>query len=305
MDWRIYKIHPAGTALRNGGTQGLLFATAAYLALMLALSGRRLRGAEMLTARWRGAVILTARLRGALGAAAVLLAANLWFVTASRSAQIGLAIMFGVSALALLRGRARIAAIVAVPLVFVAAVYGAPQAKSRFELGWNEFNGVEQSDRLTSIGIRTVMWRLTAQLIAQRPLLGHGTGSFKQEYEKLAGQTQSGWRATPASEPHNQYLSIQVQAGVLGTLAFAIFLLAAARQPGAWPYRVYAVAILASWVATSLASSHFESFNEGHMIATLLGVLLARADRPGDPRSDQPDQPDQPSCAVTAASTSA
>ncbi len=275
LDYQVFPIHPAGTVLRDGVTQGLAFAVCAYLATVVALS--------------EGA--LDRRLRLALLCATGLLVTSLMFVTAGRSAQIALVVMAIVTALALLRGRARIAVIVLAPVVFVLGVLIAPMAKERFLLGWTEYRTEAQLDRVTSIGIREVIWRLTARMIEERPLLGFGTGAFANEYTARARQTQSGWRATPVEDPHSEYLSIQVQAGVLGTLAFAWFLLAAARQRAPMPYRACAIAVLASWATTSLASSHFETFNQSHMIAVLLGCLLGAEDQ-------------APSVRSTAASTS-
>lgn len=264
LDYRVFPIHPAGTVLRNGVTQGLVFAVTAFLAVVVAL-----------TERW-----LDRRLRFVMLAGAALLVISLFFVTAGRSAQIGLAIMAVVAALSLLRGRIRLLAIAAVPVVVLIGVLVAPMARERFALGWSELQAEPQQPAelpgLTSMGTRLVMWRTTARMIEERPLLGFGTGSFAPEYAQRARrQYGSGWRATPTEDPHSQYLSIQVQAGVLGTLAFAWFLLAAARQRAPLPYRTCAFTVLASWTATSLVSSHFETFNEGHMIMLLLGCLLA------------------------------
>ena len=52
--------------------------------------------------------------------------------------------------------------------------------------------------------------------------------------------------------------------------------IAALRQPAVGAFRVAGVALLLSWCVTSLFSSHFMAFNEGHMIMLFLGVLLAR-----------------------------
>jgi len=260
LDYKVFAIHPAGTVLRNGVTQGLAFAVCAYLAVVVGL-----------TERW-----LDRRLRLALLAAAGLLVINLLFVTAGRSAQVGLVIMALVTALALLRGRARVAVLVALPVTLVLGVLIAPMAKERFARGWHELTDEANLQGVTSVGMRAVTWRISARMIEERPLLGYGTGGFASEYAPRAKQSQTGWRATAVEDPHSQYLSIQLQAGVIGTLAFAWFLLAAARQRAPLPYRVCAVALLASWAATSLVSSHFETFNEGHMITLLLGCLLAK-----------------------------
>ncbi len=63
---------------------------------------------------------------------------------------------------------------------------------------------------------------------------------------------------------------------MLGLAVFGWWLLAAIRQPVTGPFRVAGLALLLAWCATSLFSSHFETFNEGHMIVMFLGALLAR-----------------------------
>ena len=42
------------------------------------------------------------------------------------------------------------------------------------------------------------------------------------------------------------------------------------------------LALLAAWCTTSLFNSHFQTFNEGHLIALLLGALLAPASVQGE-----------------------
>lgn len=270
LDYRIFPIHPAGTVLRNGVTQGLAFAVGAYLAVVVALRE----------------ATLDRRLRLTLLLAAGLLAINVFFVSAGRSAQIGLLVMSLVTTLVALRGRTRVVLVVLLPTLFVLGVLVAPMAKDRFLLGWHEVKAERSLSNVTSMGIRLEAWRLTARMIAERPWLGFGTGAFAPEYAKRAAATQTGWRATPMEDPHNQYLSLQVQAGVLGTLAFAWFVLAIARQPAPLPYRVCAIAITASWTTTSLVFSHFETFDQSHMIAVLLGCLLAQeTDQPASARS--------------------
>jgi O-antigen ligase len=279
LDYRVFPIHPAGSVLRDGVTQGLAFAVGAFLAAVTALFE----------------VGLAPRLRIALIGAAVALAASLFFVTAGRSAQIGVMVMTVAAALLLLQGRSRGIALVAIPVVFAAGVLLAPMAKERFALGWQEAMRVTSAADGGSVGFRLLLWRETAGLIAERPLLGYGSGGFAPAYNERVTRKYTDWRRRQGTDPHNQYLWIQARAGVLGTLAFAWFLLAAARQRAPEPWRAAALAILAMWCTTSLANSHFESFNEGHMIALLLGCLLAR-------ESDRRDQSD--SARNTTASTS-
>ena len=60
-------------------------------------------------------------------------------------------------------------------------------------------------------------------------------------------------------------------------LAFVFMLVAALMQPAAEPWRSVACSMLLAWCATSMLSSHFQTFNEGHLIAIFLGAFLAPA----------------------------
>ena len=80
----------------------------------------------------------------------------------------------------------------------------------------------------------------------------------------------------PATDPHNQYLFVAIQQGVGGVVVFLAWLTAIARErESRGDYHRLAVAILMGWCVTSLFSSHFRTFAEGHLLATFLGVLLA------------------------------
>ncbi|MFY8120007.1 MAG: O-antigen ligase family protein, partial [Burkholderiaceae bacterium] len=144
-----------------------------------------------------------------------------------------------------------------------------------------EARAAAQADTYTSMGIRRVIWDVTGELVASRPLAGYGLGGYAPAYaERIAQRYRDGWQATPTTDPHNQYLYLWAEAGVAGLLALALLL------AGAWRQRSRAgepalhaalgLALLAAWCVNSLFSSHFQTFNEGHLIVVFAGVLLAR-----------------------------
>jgi O-antigen ligase len=248
-----------GVVLRNPVTQALTFTVAVYLGAALLVAVKSLSRAQ----------------RVLVAAAALLSLTNLVAVATGRSGIVALLVALAATALMALHGWKRVAALIAIPLAAAAVVAASPVVQKRFMQGFDEVLGYSQQKDVTSMGIRVVIWRTAAEMIRERPLLGYGLGGFEPAYAQRAKANGGGWQSTPTSDPHNQYLFIQAEAGVLGMLAFAWFLISAARQPAKGPWRACALALLAAWCVTSLFSSHFRTFNEGHMIALLLGALLA------------------------------
>jgi len=255
-----------GIVLRNPVTQALTFSIGALLAGLLAATQTQWR---------RGARLL-------LALAALALVAQLVFLQSGRSGAVGLAVAIVIALLLTLRGRARIVALVAAPLVGLAIYSAAPNMQQRFGLAVSEMRNAASLPSYSSMGIRVIIWQTSAELIEARPMLGYGLGGFAPAYERqIKLHHTEGWKALPTSDPHNQFLSLWAEAGLLGLAAFNAFLIGALRQPGDPPYRAAGVALLAAWCVNSLFSSHFQVFNEGHLIVLLLGVFLARTPAPG------------------------
>ena len=247
-----------GIILRNHVTQGMALTTGALLALVLLTQARR--------GSWQ---------QWACGAAAMLMVANVVFVAYGRSGYLVLAITSTAVAFGLWRGRARGIALAALIVLTLAAVQFSPLINERFEQGVQEMAQAD-TGQLTSMGIRRVMWDTAATVAREAPLLGHGVGSFGEEYRRMVTARYTGWQATLTEDPHNQYLLILAETGLLGMAAFVWFLFSALRQPVRGPFRLIGIALLLAWCVTSLFSSHFHTFNEGHLIAIMLGVCLAR-----------------------------
>ena len=122
--------------------------------------------------------------------------------------------------------------------------------------------------------MRFVFYKNSLSLIADHPLLGSGTGSFAKKYEQLVNNRQN-MRLT--ENPHNEYLMIAVQWGLLGMGLF-IYLL----------YRLWRMTkrltIQQAWMAQGLVitmavgclvNSLLLDFTEGHVFAYLIGVFYA------------------------------
>jgi O-antigen ligase len=144
--------------------------------------------------------------------------------------------------------------------------------------GVDQWMTAEQSETLTNFGSRRVFYQNSVEVLEHHWILGVGTGGFTQAYGDHVSKKYeaSDWRAVHTTDPHNQYLSVAIQQGVVGVVLFLGWIIAIVRErESRSDYHRLAIAILAGWCVTSLFSSHFRTFAEGHLLTTFLGVLLA------------------------------
>ncbi|HXY05554.1 MAG TPA: O-antigen ligase family protein [Burkholderiaceae bacterium] len=269
-------IDQPGVILRNHTTQGMALVVGVVLAAMLA---------------WGRPVAPPRRL--ALFAAIALFVANLALVTTGRSSHLALLVAGALSAFSLVKGRWRWWSAIGVFAVATAILASSSMVRDRFATAFEEIGTASTVTTETPIGSRIVIWKTSRDLIARRPWFGYGMGSFASAYsQQIQEEPDVAWRAE-VKDPQNQYLRLLVDAGIPGALAFVAFVVGVLRQPAPGPYRGAALALFAAWLATSVFNSHFQTFAEAHLLALVLGVLLA-ADEPTQPRS---------SCAATAPAT--
>lgn len=253
-----------GVYFTNHATQGMTFAVAVLCCLELD---------RVAAPRWRQW----------LRVAALLFALNIVFISISRSAYAALvcvALVCGLNRL----GWRRLPLVAAALALLVATAFGLSSTlRDRVQQGINEMRSYQLSPDMTSAGVRVVFWRNALTLAAEKPLLGHGTGSYAAAYRDRFVNPDLGWRGLPSTDPHNQYLFIAVENGLLGLVVFLGVLALAfreARGPGL--YRGIVMGALLAWCLTSLFNSHFRTFPEGHLIWLLVGAMLAVA--PARPR---------------------
>jgi len=259
-----YYLYEPGVVIRNHATQGMMFSVAAFAAVLLLRAGAPSRAQRLF-----------------LAAAALLLIANAVFVTTGRSgylvaAVLSVALVLGWPGGARARLSKRLGVAFGAFILALAVLASSPVVRERIAKGWHETQrALDHSEADTSMGERVVYLRNTLELIAARPLFGYGTGAFTEAYRRhVAGR--AGVEGLVAHDPHNQYLNIATENGLLGLAVFLWFLAAALRQPASRPYRLLGLGVLAAWCATSLFSSHFSTFSEGRFIALWMGALLAR-----------------------------
>ncbi len=252
---------PANAVLRNSGTQGMAVACAALICVWVTLEKKAL-----------GPIVWAWPLL------AMLCVLNIIFITNSRS---GYAVLgCGLATLLLWKASPTQQVLVVTGLLLAGAL--SYTASSRMQeiigAGVDQWMTAEQSETLTNFGSRRVFYQNSVEVLEHHWILGVGTGGFAQAYGDHVSKKYeaSDWRAVHTTDPHNQYLSVAIQQGVVGVVLFLGWIIAIVRErESRSDYHRLAIAILAGWCVTSLFSSHFRTFAEGHLLATFLGVLLA------------------------------
>lgn len=216
-----------------------------------------------------------------LWAAVVLFLFNIFFISPARSGYLALPpavafaciVLFGYKKLPQIFG-----AILALVLV---AVLSSSTLQQRIKVGLEEQASYQTSSELTSIGIRMVFYKNTLELIKEKPIFGYGTSSFESVYTPYATTKIQGWQGGSTSDPHNQYLFILLENGLIGLLLFFAYIITAIRQGlNNPPYGAIAASFLVAICASSLFNSHFKTYGEGFLLAFFLGALLARPQTP-------------------------
>ena len=198
---------------------------------------------------------------------------DILFLVAGRTGQLIYVLMLG---LILLLWNWRIG----LPLVGMVALVGVlilPKYSPAIQMGLHQaqtdLKAYSQGNSDTSVGLRLEWHKNSLQLIKQRPLLGHGTGSFATEHTRILGP---GNEVLFSDNPHNDYLWLSVELGVGGGILLLALLLAAAWQGRnlevAWKWVLYAM--LAGMGVSTLANSFFTDNITGLAFVLLTCALL-------------------------------
>ncbi len=149
----------------------------------------------------------------------------------------------------------------------------------RAAIAWQEASAWrpgEVAPKDSSVGLRLEFYQNTLKMVAERPLLGAGTGSFATIYaDQVAGTDM-----VATNHPHNSFLQLGAELGLLGLASLAWLLFVQWRSAGMLPEtseRLAARSLLLFYVAAGLVSAPFTDHAEGIFFAWASGVWWAHA----------------------------
>jgi O-antigen ligase len=260
--WRFPALGPSGKPLgvpvKDYIVQSGEFLICAFAAGHLSLSA------------WRGGRRLPAL---ALGLLTMLFLANIGYVASARStlvAAVALFLLFAIQRFGWKQAIGALAlAVIAAAVTWVSSSY----LRTRVLGVVQEVQDYRTKSAGTSSGYRLEFLTRSLVIVSQAPLVGHGTGSQREQFRRSAtGQERLAGAVT--DNPHNQTLFVAIQFGAFGTILlyamwFAHILLFRGDGLVAWVGTALVVQnIVAGFFNTSLVE-----FTHGWMYIFGVGVL--------------------------------
>ena len=203
----------------------------------------------------------------------ILVSYNILFLVAGRTGQIAYLSML---LMILVLWKWRFGLIIGIVMI-ISFVVLLPKYSSTFDFGIksaeSDWTAYSNGNSNTSVGLRLEWQQNSIRLIKEKPFFGHGTGSFEGEYARQIGSND---KLLASQNPHNDYLWLSVELGVMGGLLLLGLLLSAAWQGRyllpAWKWSLYAL-LLGMGVST-LANSFFTDNITGLAFVLLTCALL-------------------------------
>jgi O-antigen ligase len=175
-----------------------------------------------------------------------------------------------------LRGKRLVLGMVVLIGAVAVAYSSSDYLRGRFQQAVAEARNAD-ADPASSIGHRLYNYKTTPRMIAEKPLLGHGTAAFHQGICRFLDKPET--CPTYERHPHNQFLFFAADHGVLGGalyLAFVIGLFVQAiRSRAARSARLLLFAFATLLLLNSLINSPLYSSRESQFFAFMSALLLA------------------------------
>jgi O-antigen ligase len=201
------------------------------------------------------------------------LLANMAFVVVSRTALVTMPIMLAVFAALHLRWRTSLMVFASVMLLAGIAWVASSQLRNTIDSFALDYREYKETNRATSVGLRLVYWQKSIGFIMEAPLAGHGTGSTRKLFERVATGPEVLAAGQVIGNPHNQTLNVAVQWGAIGVvLLWAMWIAHLRLFRGEGLVAWIGLLVVVQNIFTSLFNSHIFDFHEGWMYVLGVGV---------------------------------
>lgn len=198
---------------------------------------------------------------------------NLFYIATGRT---GMLVFVVLMILFVMQRMSRLQQVIGVLLLTVllsVAFYTSDNFSSRTRLALHEIQNYEYGASITSLGMRFDWWINSITLIKEKPVIGHGTGSFTAVHDKLIATT----KIQPTDNPHNEYLLIGVQLGGVGLLVFIALFMVQLFRTHKLPKseKMFAQGVVVAMITGCFMNSFLFDSHQGHFFALLSAVYFS------------------------------
>jgi O-antigen ligase len=262
-------LHADNVLVKNAATQSGEFVTCMLGILFLAQESFR-RG------QWFALVGIFTAVLGML--------ANMFYVSTGRTALVVIPVLLVLFAAKRLDHRGTLILVLGAILLSAIGWYSSPYLRERTTAVWTDFRHYEKTDQRNSSGERIEFYKKSLAFLREAPVIGHGTGSIHELFEKSAiGKT--GAEGSATTNPHNQTFAVAIQLGLTGVLVlWAMWVAHLLLFRGNGLIEWIGLVLVVQNIVGSAFNSHLFDFVQGWTYVVGVGiaggmVLKARADK--------------------------
>ncbi len=202
---------------------------------------------------------------------ALIFIGNIVFVALGRTSLVVIAVLFMLFGLKHFERRA-LAVFVAAGVALAAVAWStSPYLRFRVMHIVEDLDSSHADANETSAGARLGFWKMSARIVRDAPLLGHGTGSTQAMLAQSAAADPTA--PADATNPHNQVLATAIPLGLFGVALLLAMWIAHFRMfllpgPAAW----IGISVVAQNFVGSLFNSHLFDFTQGWLYVFGVGI---------------------------------
>ena len=176
------------------------------------------------------------------------------------------------------------------PLTFAAGYRLSPTFQNRVDAVGQEIREFRENPN-TSVGLRLLFWKNSWRIISEHPLFGVGTGDFRSSYSEVNAELSPDMVAT--DNPHNQYVFILCQFGILGLFSLLSIFVTQIHQAVTIEddWKRIRLAFPVFFLTIMLAESYLVVYETGFLFALFSAVLFSV---PGNDEKRGKDQHEDP-----------
>jgi hypothetical protein len=211
-------------------------------------------------------------LAAACVALALALLANVAYVATGRTALVVIPVLLVLLGARWAGWKGGLALCVAGAILAGAVWVSSPYLRGRVLLMGDELNEYHAGALTTSGGLRLNFWTRSIDLIAQAPVLGHGTMYLFETFRRSADQSAAG--QVVIGNPHNQVFAVAIQLGLVGAgLLIAMWVAHLLLFCGGGAASWIGLVVVLQNIVSCLFNSHLFDFTQGWTYVFGVGVL--------------------------------